>query len=196
MNCFSMGSPRGFVLPFEVGSVDREDLVTRGRTVGADVVVAVLLRPPPGAADRRDVLLVDVRIGRRLDIAVHVRVPRDESHVAEAGEAAQDFVDVGLGLERYAHAAASAVRVKRAVASHDDRGRFVDMGEFLLEPCQLPVVEAAVVIARTDRTLRAARVEVLGVVEHDVVYPADVHGVVNRAHVLAVGAFGAESEAT
>ena len=66
------------------------------------------------------------------------------------------------------------------------------MGEFLLEPCQLPVVEAAVVIARTDRTLRAARVEVLGVVEHDVVYPADVHGVVNRAHVLAVGAFGAE----
>ena len=186
------GKPRGFVLPFEVGSVDREDLVTRGRTVGADVVVAVLLRPPPGAADRGDVLLVDVGIGRRLDIAVHVRVPRDESHVAEAGEAAQDFVDVSLGLERYAHAAASAVRVKRAVASHDDRGRFVDMGELLLEPSQLPAVEAAVVVARTDRTLRAARVEVLGVVEHDVVYPADVHGVVNRAHVLAVGAFGAE----
>ena len=163
------GQPGRLELPFEVGAADGEDLVSGGRTVRADVVLAELLGPPPRAADGGDVVFVDVGEGRGLHVAVYVGVSRDNVNrgvTVETAEQGRDGRRTVHGDIRRERGAVPPVGVDRAVEADDDGSRFVHVFQILPDPVQLLLGEILVVGPVADHARPAAVVEVDRIVEH------------------------------
>ncbi len=173
------------VFPLQRVAVDRPVAVA-GRAAVLAVVVGIVgvlqaAGPPPGGAYRCDVVLGDVAV-RRVGSVVVVGVAAHEVHRLEVVEAGGQRGIIPAG----AIGGKGAVEAElRDVKHHDDGRRLVGHQlQVLDEPAQLLVghlVEIATAAGHASAACRA-RVGVENVVEHDVVHPAQVEGVVVGTH--------------